>query len=254
VTPEASVEIQWRLGSDVAMAFDHVVPGGADAATVRDALQRTINWLGRCRRAHEALSADVPDRQALWPIIQGGAHSELRAEAAQRVLELGPWTGMAIGGLSVGEPKAVMYDVLDRLAPELPADVPRYLMGVGLPDDLLESVSRGVDLFDCVAPTRNGRNGSAFTSQGPLNIRRAAWRDSQEPLDSACTCETCKTYTRGYLRHLFVSEELLGLRLLSLHNVHFIAHLLAEARRAIRLGHFDAWRIQRLDHYRRGTT
>jgi len=254
LTPERSVEIQWRLGADVAMAFDHVVPGGADQATVRDALDRTIDWLRRCRLAHAAHVAEVPGRQALWPIIQGGAYARLRAEAAERVLELGPWTGLAIGGLSVGEPKPVMYEVLERLTPELPAAVPRYLMGVGFPDDLLEGVARGIDLFDCVAPTRNGRNGSAFTADGPLNIRRAVFRQSQEPLDAACDCETCSTYTRGYLRHLFVSEELLGLRLLSLHNIHFIVRLLAEARRAIRDGRFGSWRAEWLDRYQRGTT
>ena len=254
LTPERSVEIQWRLGADVAMAFDHVVPGGADQATVQDALDRTINWLRRCRQAHDARVAEVPGRQALWPIIQGGAYSRLRAVAAQRVLELGPWTGLGIGGLSVGEPKPVMYEVLERLAPELPRAVPRYLMGVGFPDDLLEGVARGVDLFDCVAPTRNGRNGSAFTSHGPVNIRRAALRQSRDPLDAACDCETCSSYTRGYLRHLFVSEELLGLRLLSLHNVHFIVHLLADARRAIRDGRFGSWRTEWLDRYQRGTT
>src|SRR5436190_17242180 len=187
LTPERATEIQWALGADIAMAFDHVVPGGADGATARDALERTMRWLERCGRRHEELKAsydatslrrksspgeDVQRsvgascNQTLWPILQGGTHLELRTEGLRRILELGTWTGLAIGGLSVGEPKAVMYDMLERLEPKLPA-IPRYLMGVGFPEDLVAAVERGVDLFDCVAPTRNGRNGSAFTPSGP---------------------------------------------------------------------------------------
>jgi queuine tRNA-ribosyltransferase len=254
LTPEAAIDIQWQLGADVAMAFDHVVPGGADRATARDALERTTRWLARSRVAHAALSDSAPSRQALWPIVQGGAHHDLRAEAAERVLELGAWTGIGIGGLSVGESKTVMYQVLERLTPALPVEIPRYLMGVGFPEDLLEGVARGIDLFDCVAPTRNGRNGTAFTVDGPLNIRRASLRNSQARLDEECDCETCNTYTRGYLRHLFASEELLGLRLLSLHNVRFLVRLLADARRAIYHSRFAGWRTDWIDRYQRGTT
>src|SRR5216117_3019247 len=180
LTPERAVEVQWTLGADVAMAFDHVVPGGADVATARDALERTLRWLERCAGKHAELKAshdattprstdplgdnvqrgDVAScNQTLWPILQGGAHLELRTEGVRRILELGPWTGLAIGGLSVGEPKAVMFGVLDALAPALPPALPRYLMGVGFPGDLVAAVERGMDLFDCVAPTRNGRNG-----------------------------------------------------------------------------------------------
>src|SRR5947208_4423016 len=239
LTPERATEIQWTLGADIAMAFDHVVPGGADEATARDALERTLRWLERCRKRHGELvhrSVGASCHQTLWPILQGGAHLELRVEGLRRILELGSWTGLAIGGLSVGEPKRVMYDMLEALEPRLPGELPRYLMGVGFPADLVAAVERGVDLFDCVAPTRGGRNGSAFTPEGTLNIRNAAYRTDDGPLDPSCDCETCTTYSRGYLRHLFVAGELLGLRLLSLHNVRYLIRLAAEMRAAIQRG------------------
>ncbi|MGH7671665.1 MAG: tRNA guanosine(34) transglycosylase Tgt, partial [Gemmatimonadales bacterium] len=243
LTPERATEIQWALGADVAMAFDHVVPGGTDEAAARDAMERTLKWLERCAKRHGDLGRSggqavggVGDRQTLWPILQGGTHLPLRTEGLRRILELGKWTGLAIGGLSVGEPKPKMYEVLEALEPTLPAPVPRYLMGVGFPEDLVAAVERGVDLFDCVAPTRNGRNGSAFTPEGPLNIRNAAFRADRRPLDPGCDCEACTTYSRGYLRHLFVAEELLGLRLLSLHNVRYLIRLAEEMRAAIRRG------------------
>ena len=238
LTPERATEIQWTLGADIAMAFDHVVPGGADEATARDALERTLRWLERCARRHRELA---DDRQTLWPIVQGGTHLALRQEAIERILDLGRWTGIAIGGLSVGEPKPVMYRTIEDLEPALPASLPRYLMGVGFPEDLVAAVERGVDLFDCVAPTRMGRNGTAFTPDGPLNIRNAGFRTDPGPLDATCDCETCTTYTRGYLRHLFAAEELLGLRLLSLHNVRYLIRLAAQMRAAIRSGEFTAW-------------
>ncbi len=233
LTPESAIEIQATLGSDIAMAFDHVIPGGADEATARDALDRTLRWLARCKKRHEQLKTS---EQTLWPIIQGGTLPALRTESLDRVLELGPWTGIAIGGLSVGEPKDTMYQTLEVLEARLPATLPRYLMGVGFPADLVAAVERGVDLFDCVAPTRGGRNGSAFTPEGTLNIRNAAYRTDAGPLDPSCDCETCTTYSRGYLRHLFTAGELLGLRLLSLHNVRYLIRLAAEMRAAIQRG------------------
>jgi len=249
LTPERATEIQWTLGADIAMAFDHVAPGAADEATSRDALERTLRWLERCAVRHRALT---DGRQTLWPILQGGTHRALREEGLQRILEMGSWTGLAVGGLSVGEPKAKMYEVLERLEPRLPGPLPRYLMGVGFPEDLVAAVERGVDLFDCVAPTRNGRNGSAFTPQGPLNIRNAAFRTDEGPLDPTCDCETCTTYSRGYLRHLFVADELLGLRLLSLHNVRYLIRLAEQMRAAIRTGDgaLAAW----ADDWRRSYT
>ena len=240
LTPERAVEIQAKLGADVAMAFDHVIPGGAGEASARDALGRTIRWLKRCKNRHEALRTK---EQTLWPIIQGGTLPALRTESLDRILELGPWTGIAIGGLSVGEPKDKMYATLDVLESRLPDALPRYLMGVGFPADLVAAVERGVDLFDCVAPTRGGRNGSAFTPDGTLNIRNAGFRTDDRPLDPSCDCETCTTYSRGYLRHLFVAGELLGLRLLSLHNVRYLIRLAAEMRAVIQRGGdaFAAW-------------
>jgi queuine tRNA-ribosyltransferase len=240
LTPERAAEIQYALGADIAMAFDHVVPGAADRDTARDALERTLRWLARCARRHRELTAGAA-AQTLWPILQGGTHLELRSAGLQRVLDLGPWTGLAIGGLSVGEPKPAMYAVLEALAPRLPPAVPRYLMGVGFPEDLVAAVERGMDLFDCVAPTRNGRNGTAFTPDGPVNIRNAAHREDPRPLDPSCDCETCTTFSRGYLRHLFVAGELLGLRLLSLHNVRYLIRLAHEMRAAIRRDAFAAW-------------
>ncbi len=233
LTPESAIEIQATLGSDIAMAFDHVIPGGADEATARDALDRTLRWLARCKKRHEQLKTS---EQTLWPIVQGGTLPALRTECLDRILELGPWTGIAIGGLSVGEPKDKMYQTLEVLEARLPATLPRYLMGVGFPADLVAAVERGVDLFDCVAPTRGGRNGSAFTPEGTLNIRNAAYRTDDGPLDPSCDCETCTTYSRGYLRHLFTAGELLGLRLLSLHNVRYLIRLAAEMRAAIQRG------------------
>jgi len=239
LTPERATEIQWTLGADIAMAFDHVVPGGADEPTARDAMERTLRWLERCGKRHEELKTS--GNQTLWPILQGGTHLELRTEGLQRILALGDWTGLAIGGLSVGEPKPLMYDLLGALESRLPPAVPRYLMGVGFPEDLVAAVERGVDLFDCVAPTRNGRNGSAFTPDGPVNIRNAEHREDSRPLDATCDCETCTTFSRGYLRHLFVAEELLGLRLLSLHNVRYLIRLATDMRAAIRRNAFGPW-------------
>jgi queuine tRNA-ribosyltransferase len=249
LTPERAMEIQWALGPDVAMALDHVIPGTADREAAADALDRSTRWLARARARHEQLSAGAPERQTLWPIVQGGSFADLRLRAVEDVLALGPWTGIAVGGLAVGEPRATMYAVLEALHPALPRAAPRYLMGVGFPDDLLEAVARGMDLFDCVAPTRNGRNGQAFTPDGTVNLRNAGHRTDAAPLDASCDCETCRTYSRGYLRHLFVADELLGLRLLSLHNVRFLIRLGEEARRRVLDGTFDAWRRDWLAHY-----
>ncbi len=255
LTPEKAIEIQWLLGADVAMAFDHVVPGGAAYVPAKEAAHRTTVWLERSARTHRALAERHPGKQVLWPIIQGAGHAELRRNALRDAMGLANWTGLAIGGLAVGEPKAVMYEMLETLEGALPTGVPRYLMGVGFPEDLVASIARGMDLFDCVAPTRNGRNGSAYTPDGAINIRNAAHRVDSAPIDDECDCETCRTYSRGYLRHLFMAEELLGLRLLSLHNVRFLIRLAQEARHQILAGSFEGWRRQWLERYnKRGTT
>jgi queuine tRNA-ribosyltransferase len=263
LTPERATEIQWVLSADIAMALDHVVPGSADAATARDAMERTLRWLERCAKRHQELlrSSDETDDgpavrrsggpQTLWPILQGGLHLELRTQGLRRILELGPWTGLALGGLSVGEPKPMMYEMLAALEPRLPRALPRYLMGVGFPEDLVAAVERGIDLFDCVAPTRNGRNGSGFTPDGAVNIRNAEHREDPRPLDETCDCETCTTFSRGYLRHLFLAQELLGLRLLSLHNVRFLIRLAEEMRVAIRAGDFARWAAEWRRRYTR---
>ncbi len=255
ISPERAMEIQWMLGPDIAMAFDHVVPATADRSVAEDALERTTRWLERCRARHSQLAADRPDSQTIWPIAQGATNHGLRKRAVDQIASLGEWTGIAVGGLAVGESRETMYGVLEAMEPSLPRGVPRYLMGVGFPEDLLRAVARGMDLFDCVAPTRNGRNGSAFTPDGSLNIRNAAYKIQTAPLDETCDCETCTLYSRGYLRHLFAANELLGLRLLSLHNVRFLISLAEQARKQIAAGTFASWHrdwIERYNH--RGTS
>lgn len=246
LSPETATEIQVALGADIAMAFDHVVPGQADHGLANDGMERTLRWLGRCRTKHGEMAHSA---QTLWPVLQGGTHHDLRQRSLEGTLALGPWSGIAIGGLSVGEPKPVMHGVLDRLIPEMPAELPRYLMGVGFPDDLIEGIGRGVDLFDCVAATRNGRHGSAWTARGRVNVRNAAHRSADLPLDPDCDCETCTRFSLAYLRHLFVAEEILGLRLVSLHNVRFLIRITEQARAAILDGTFDRWHRDWLHRY-----
>ncbi len=241
LTPESSIEIQWALGSDVAMAFDHLIPGQASHDDARDAMDRTLRWLERSRRRHDELGAATPGRQTLWPIVQGGTHADLRRASLDGILERGDWTGIAVGGLSVGEPKPVMHRVIEGLEPHLPVDRPRYLMGVGFPDDLIEGIARGIDLFDCVAATRNGRHGSAWTADGKVNVRGATLRLDPAPLDADCDCECCTRFSRAYLRHLFVAEEQLGQRLVSIHNIRFLLRLCATARARVLDGTFHAW-------------
>jgi queuine tRNA-ribosyltransferase len=243
-TPEGVIRIEHNLGADVIMQFDHVIPGQSDLSTARDASDRSIRWLLRCQHEFERLQREGGEGrspQALFPIVQGGIHAELRREAARTICDMGDWPGIGIGGLSVGEGKADMYGMLDVLEPALPAQRPRYLMGVGFPEDLLEGVRRGVDMFDCVAPTRMGRNGTAFTAQGRINIKRAEYRADARPLEDDCECSTCRRFSRAYLRHLYVSDEMLGLRLLSMHNVHFLTVLMRRARLAILDGSYESW-------------
>jgi queuine tRNA-ribosyltransferase len=255
LTPERAVDIQWALGADIAMALDHVVPGDADKAAAEDALERTLRWLERCAAQHRSLTEDAKDRQTLWPILQGATFPDLRKTSLEQVQTIEQWTGIAVGGLAVGEPKDAMFEVLDSLAASLPNDVPRYLMGVGFPKDLLNAIARGMDMFDCVAPTRIGRNGGAYTPDGPLQIRNAAFRRDTSPIDESCDCETCSTYSRGYIRHLFAADELLGLRVLSLHNVRFLTRLASEAREQIKASQFSGWSNEWINRYnRRGSS
>jgi queuine tRNA-ribosyltransferase len=263
ITPERAVEIQWALGADIAMQFDHVVPGQASHDLAREGMERSLRWLERCRVRHGELQTgetgetglNGTTRQTLWPIIQGGTHEDLRRASIDGILSTGDWTGVAIGGLSVGEPKPVMHRVIEGLEPVLPRNLPRYLMGVGFPADLLEGIARGVDLFDCVAPTRNGRHGTAWVATGRVNVRASANRTSDAPLDAECDCETCTTFSRAYLRHLFVVGDMLGLRLVSIHNVRFLIRLAEQARARILDGTFDGWSREWLRrHYTRGET
>jgi queuine tRNA-ribosyltransferase len=249
-TPESVMHIERNLGADVIMQFDHVIPGQSDEAAARDASERSVRWLGRCARELARLTISEPGPpQALFPIVQGGIHEVLRRDAARNILSSGSWIGFGIGGLSVGEAKPDLYRILEVLDDVLPADRPRYLMGVGFPEDLVEGVRRGVDLFDCVAPTRMGRNGAAFTADGRINIKRAEYRTDTRPLDEDCECAACTRFTRAYVRHLFVADEILGHRLLSLHNVHFLVRLMAVARHMVRAGTFGGWSRDWLARY-----
>jgi queuine tRNA-ribosyltransferase len=249
-TPESVMQIETNLGADVIMQFDHVIPGPSAHAAAQDASERSLRWLERCRVEFDRLhaNADAP-RQTLFPIVQGGVHADLRRAAASSIAGAGPWDGVAIGGLSVGEEKPAMYEMLEVCDDAIPRGRPRYLMGVGFPEDLVEGVARGVDLFDCVAPTRMGRNGAAFSPDGRINLRNAAHREDPRPLDETCACTTCRRFSRAYLRHLVTSDEILALRLLSLHNVHFLIALMRRAREAIRAGTFDAWSRDWLARY-----
>lgn len=252
-TPESVMRIERNLGADVIMQFDHVVPGQSAEPLAREAMERSIRWLARCQSEFERLQRDDPDaptpHQALFPIVQGGIHADLRHASCEAIRSSGDWIGVGIGGLSVGEAKQDMYAMLDVVNEALPTDRPRYLMGVGFPEDLVEGVARGVDVFDCVAPTRMGRTGAFFTNTGRRNIKNSTFRLDPAPLDDACTCVACTRFSRAYLRHLFVTEELLGLRLLSLHNVHFLVALMRDARAAIQGGTFEGWSRDWLARY-----
>jgi queuine tRNA-ribosyltransferase len=238
LTPERSIQIQEALGSDVAMVLDHVVALPNRPEVVREAMERTIRWAGRCREA--ATRRD----QAQFAIVQGGLDPKLRVECAAQLARM-DFTGYAVGGLSVGETPAEMYEALDVTVPAMPADRPRYLMGVGRPEDILEAIRRGIDLFDCVMPTRNGRNAMAFTDEGPLRLRNLQHERDPRPLEEGCPCPACRR-SRGYLRHLFIAGEMLGPILLSIHNLTYYQRLVAGAREAIEADRFEAYREDKL--------
>jgi queuine tRNA-ribosyltransferase len=248
-TPESVMQIERNLGADVIMQFDHVIPGQSDEASARDASERSIRWLQRCLTAFRSTADANAEKQALFPIVQGGIHQNLRLEASASIQEMNDWIGFGIGGLSVGEAKPEMYEMLEVVDDALDQHKPRYLMGVGFPEDIVEGIRRGVDLFDCVAPTRMGRNGAAFTTTGRINIKNAEYRTDRRPLDESCDCVACTRFTRAYIRHLFVADEILGLRLLSLHNVHFLLALARAARQAILDDSLDAWSNEWLARY-----
>jgi len=235
-SPEKVVSIQRNLGSDVMMVLDECPPYGADREYTARSLELSARWAAACRAAYPQGSGD----QLLFGIVQGGFYEDLRAESAARTLEV-PCEGYALGGLSVGESKPEMLAIMRHTAPLLPADKPRYLMGVGTPLDILDGIAAGIDMFDCVLPTRNARNGTLFTSQGRVNIKRAEYREDPGPLDPNCSCPACRRFSRAYLRHLYVSRELLSYRLNTIHNLRFFLDLAAGARRAIREGRFAAY-------------
>ena len=247
LTPESAADIQARLGADVAMVLDECTAFPATPDVAARSLERTARWAARARARHLAIAAGETDvvpstpGQAQFGIIQGGVHDDLRRASAEATIAVG-FEGYAIGGLSVGEPVDVMYDVVGRTTPHLPADRPRYLMGTGMPDDLVESVARGIDMFDCVLPTRNARNGQLLTRHGPLNIRNARYADDPSPVDDACRCYTCLHFSRAYLRHLASTGEMLGATLGSMHNLFFYLDLMEGMRKTIEFGSFEEFR------------
>lgn len=245
LSPEKSMEIQNALGSDIMMAFDECAPYPADRNYVKNSLERTTRWLKRCREYHKNT-----EQQSLFGIMQGGMYKDLRKQSAEEIVEL-DLPGYAIGGLSVGEPKELMYEIMDDCVDYLPAEKPRYLMGVGSPDCLFEGVERGIDMFDCVLPTRIARHGMAMTSQGRVNIKNAKYERDFTPLDPHCDCYTCRNYSKAYLRHLFKCDEILSSMLMTTHNLHFLVNTMAGIRKAIEEDRFLEYKKEFYDSYGR---
>jgi queuine tRNA-ribosyltransferase len=270
-TPESVMRIERNIGADVIMQLDELIQGQSDVAAARSAMERSLRWLRRCSVEFDRIStegrepvpefATPPDApplvrddaaplQALFPIVQGGTYPDLRRASVAGILDSGDWHGVAIGGLSVGETKADTYHMIEVCDPVIPRTLPRYLMGVGFPDDLIEGIRRGIDMFDCVAPTRMGRDGTAFTPDGKLQIRQSSNRTDRRPVVEGCECPCCVRYDRAYIRHLFASDEMLGKRLLALHNVSFLISVTRDARAALKAGTFAGWSEQWLGRYR----
>lgn len=247
-TPEDVIRIQQVFGSDICMQLDECVhyPCARDQAEV--AMQRTIEWAGKSKKFADVQGL-AASGQLLFAIVQGATYEDLRKECAEKLIDMN-FDGYALGGVSVGEPENLRYNIVGLTAGLLPKDKPRYLMGVGMPEDILEAVGQGVDMFDCVIPTRYGRNGTAFTSGGKITVRNSIYIQDFSPLDSDCSCYTCKNFTRAYLRHLFNTSEILGLRLVSLHNVHFFLNLMNNVRQAISENRFMEFKKMFLDKYR----
>ncbi|MDT4953750.1 MAG: queuine tRNA-ribosyltransferase [Acidobacteriota bacterium] len=292
LSPEVSMQVQAALGSDIVMAFDECAPGKATLEVARESMLLTARWAERSRTSFDALQKEgmdagkvnggeaqdsselnggqafsgmtpdfrlqTPDSklsgaQALFGIVQGAAHLDLRRESLKRTVEIG-FDGYAVGGLSVGEEKSVMYGVVEELAARMPADSPRYLMGVGTPEDLIECVARGVDMFDCVLPTRNGRTGQAFTSRGRINVKNAQWARDTRPVDETCACSVCRRHSRAYLRHLYMTGEMLASILLTHHNLAFFLDTMRRVRQSIRSGDFTRFRREFLEGVSSGVT
>jgi len=247
-TPELATANQEGLAPDIAMCFDQCIAYGASEKQVRQAMERTHRWAQSCFDAHQSSATGAPSGQALFGIVQGGTFPELRDESARAISAI-PFHGYAVGGLAVGENKEDMYRFTGQVAKVLPEDKPRYLMGVGSPEDLVEGVARGIDMFDCALPTRVARNGNLFTPEGRVDITKARYAEQQGPLDETCDCYTCRNYSAAYLRHLFRAKELLGLRLASIHNLRFVLALMERIRASILEKRFDAFRRDFLDRY-----
>jgi queuine tRNA-ribosyltransferase len=243
ISPEKATQIQNNLGADIIMAFDECIPYPAEKDYAKQSLERTTRWAERCLKAHQR-----PSDQALFGIVQGGMYPDLRKQSAQELVSL-DFPGYAVGGLSVGEPKDMMNEILEATTPLLPDHKARYLMGVGSPDALIDGVIRGIDMFDCVLPTRIGRNGTVMTSQGRLVVRNAAFANDYSPLDPACDCYTCQHYFRAYIRHLVKCDETFGFRLTSYHNLYFLVHLMDNIREAIKQDNLLDFRLQFFEAY-----
>ena len=244
LTPEESMRIQRSIGAEIMMVFDECCPYPADEKTARAAMERSVAWAKRCRADHPQLR----NGQALFGIVQGSMYLPLRLESIKRTEEIG-FEGLAVGGLSVGEPKPLMLEILDGMMPHMPKNLPRYLMGVGTPEDLFYGVERGIDMFDCVHPTRIARHATVFTTEGRISLMNARWQLSDAPIDADCSCYACRNFSRGYLRHLFKAKEILGLRMASLHNVTFMINLMNNIRQSLIEKRFIAFRDQFLGRY-----
>ncbi|MFO7274246.1 MAG: tRNA guanosine(34) transglycosylase Tgt [Bacillota bacterium] len=246
LTPEKAIEIENALGADIIMAFDECTPWPCDYEYAKRSIERTARWAARCKKAHAR-----PESQALFGIVQGSTFADLRRQSAEQLVEL-DFPGYGIGGLSVGEPKELMHEMLEVQVPLLPEDRPRYLMGVGSPEDLVEGVWRGVDMFDCVLPTRIARHGTVFLPEGRMTVRNAEFARDFQPIQEGCDCYACRNFSRAYIRHLLKADEMLGLRLCSIHNLRFLVRLMEEIRAALAAGTFAAYRKAFLERWHAG--
>ena len=248
-TPESVMEIETALGADIIAPLDECPPYPCDYGYAKDSAALTLRWAERSRKRFDELEGERAHPQALFGIVQGSVYQDLRVDCARSLVDRG-FDAYAIGGMSIGEPKAAMADLIDATVEHLPEDRPRYLMGAGTPEDLVDAVGRGIDMFDCVIPTREGRNGALYTRSGRINIYNARFRDDGGPIDATCSCYACRTFSRAYVRHLYRAGEILGPRMGTLHNIHFYVGLVSEMRKAILEGRFGAWSRSFLTAYR----
>jgi queuine tRNA-ribosyltransferase len=239
--PALAIEIQHAMGADILMAFDECTPYPSTREYTEKSLELTTKWARRCKEVHNEMSAGASEKSALFGIVQGGMFGDLRERSTAEIVDIG-FDGYAVGGLSVGEPKELMYEIINIMGPLLPEDKPRYLMGIGDLADMLEAVGAGFDMFDCVMPTRNARNGTLFTNQGRVSIKRTEYKDDSEPLDPECGCYTCQNYSRGYLRHLYLAREILSMRLNTIHNLYFYLEFFRKMREAVEGDKFGEFR------------